>query len=131
MTLFNRPPGIAAMALVVIVGLAIGGWLAVLSRNQVQQARTVVRTDTAPAPLRTVPPPTRPPTVATSTAAPTVAPTVAATVAATIAATVAPTMVPTVAATVAAAPAVTADKALQGVWQIVEANVQVGMIVWF
>jgi hypothetical protein len=130
MSLLNRPPGIAAMALAVILGLAIGGWLAVLSRNQVQPARTVVRSNAAPAPLRTVAPPTKAPAVAMSTVAPTMAATVAATVAPTVAPTVPPTVAPTVVATVAAAPAVTADTAVQGAWQIDEANVQVGTIVW-
>ncbi len=130
------------MALVVIVGLAIGGWLAVASRNQVQAARTVARSDSVQAPLQTITPPTRPPAVAMSTLAPrvasTVAPTVAKTVAPTPAPTVAPTPAPTiaptaaprVAATVAAAPTVIADAAVQGAWQIDEANVQVGTIVW-
>ena len=85
------------MALVVIVGLAIGGWLALSTRHQVQPARTVARSNPA---------------------------------APTPAATVAPRVAPTVVATVAAASTVTADAAVQGAWQIDEANVQVGTIVW-
>ncbi len=111
-----------------------------VSRNQVQQARTVARTDTAPAPpLRTVAARTRPRAVATPTVAPTTAATVAPTVAPTgaprtaaptIVPTAAPTIVPTVPPTVASAPAVTRELAVQGAWQIDEANVQVGTIVW-
>lgn len=129
MNLFNRPPGIAALALAVILGLAIGGWLAVRSRNPVQPARTVARTNAAPAPLRTKAPPTVVP-AAPSTLAPTAAATVAPTTAPTVAPTVAPTATPTIAATVAAASSGTANAAVQGAWQIDEANVRVGTIVW-
>jgi hypothetical protein len=144
MNLFHRPPGIAALALAVILGLAIGGWLAVRSRNAVQPARTVARSNVAPAPLRTAAPPTPAPAAATKRA-PTAAPTVVATATPTIAPTATPTPVPTgtptpaptatptaaptVAATVAAATG-TAHAAVQGAWQIDEANVQVGTIVW-
>lgn len=97
------------MALVVIVGLAIGGWLAVSTRNQSQPVRTVARSNAAPVPVRTV----------AARKAPVAA-----------AATAAPTAVPAVPATVAPATTVTAEAAVQGAWQIDEANVQVGTIVW-
>lgn|GEM_PF-5016571 len=101
-----------------------------LSRNQVQPARTVARSNAAPAPLTTASPRKKSPAVARSTVAPTVAATAATTVTPSVAATVTPTAVATVAATVAAAPAVTAGNAVQGAWEIDEANVQVGTIVW-
>jgi hypothetical protein len=126
MNLLSRPPGTAAMVLVVVVGLAIGGWLGVGARNQ--QVSRISRHDAAAAPARTLAPRTKTPA---PTATPAVAATAAPTIAATAAPTVAATAAPTVAATaVPATAAVAAGGAVQGGWEIDEANVQVGTIVW-
>ncbi len=133
------------MVLVVIVGLAIGGWLAVASRNRDQQSVTVARSSSAVVAVRTLTPAARTPPLQTRTAAaaaptavatvpPAATPTAAPTVTATAPPTVTPTAAPTVAATTAPAAGVAqaagAARAAQGAWQIDEANVQVGTIVW-
>ena len=132
------------MVLVVIVGLAIGGWLAIASRNRDQQSVTVARTSAATVAVRTATPPTRTPArtpapeataapTTAPTAQPTTAPTAPPTTAPTARPTTAPTAPPTTAATATpatAAPAASAARAVPGAWQIDEANVQVGTIVW-
>jgi hypothetical protein len=107
----RSPQGVALAALIVFVGLAIGGWLAVATRPNQQ-------TQTAAVPMkRSLPNPSR-------ANAPSAVPTriVAAARTATASAPAAPPTTSAVAAT--------GGHALQGAWQITEGNVHVGTIVW-
>jgi hypothetical protein len=126
-----RPGTAAAAVLIVVVGFAIGAWLAIRSRGADQQTHSVsVASSTAVAPAtRTVAP--RPVRTAAPTVKPTALPTAASITtiapAPTPAAPVSPMPTATPAPAAAAAPAVST---LQGSWQIDEANVQVGTIRW-
>ena len=116
-----RPGTLAAAVCIVVVGFAIGAWLAIRTRGPVVQSQrvSVVRNTAAAPPVHTAAP--RP--AATATPAVTPAPT----------ATPAPTERPVSTAAPAApatAMAMAARPAMQGSWQIDEANVQVGTIRW-
>lgn len=110
---FRSPLELTVAALVVLVGLLIGGMFALFTRGGNQQTgQSVAVTST------------------TTTHAPTVAPAAVSTVAVTTPAptprpTVPPTAPPTLTGTATAVVAAAA-----GVWRIEEANVQVGTIVW-
>lgn len=112
-----RPGTLLAAVLIVVMGFAIGGWLALRGRGPAEQVqRVAVTSDTpTPRPLRTA---------TTATPTPLVTPVVLAT--ARSIATPEPTATPRVLPT--AAPV--APAGLQGAWQLDEANVQVGTIVW-
>ena len=126
-----RPGTVAAALCIVVVGFAIGAWLAIRTRGPVEQARhvTVASTVTAAPPVRTMAPRTMAPrTIAPRTTVPrpvtTPEPTAPPTPTATALATVVPPAPP--------APRTSAagDAALQGSWQIDEVNTQVGTIRW-
>jgi hypothetical protein len=126
-----RPGTLGAVVVIVVVGFAIGAWLAIRTRGADRQTQTVtVASSTAVAPTaRTLPP--RP----VRTLAPAVTPTALPT--AVSITTIAPAAKPAATAsaipTAAPAPATAASagsSALQGSWQIDEANVQVGTIRW-
>jgi hypothetical protein len=107
-----RPRTLVAAACIVVVGFAIGAWLAIRTRGPVAQTQRITAassTVTAP-PVRTLAPrPVRTPAAAAT-------PPRAAT----------PTPVPPPVRTTPAG----ADAALEGSWQIDEDNVRVGMIRW-
>ena len=101
-----RPATLGAVVIIVVVGFAIGAWLAIRTRGP--DARVLVPAAT-PTVLAT--------TVSIATAEPTAQP--AATVS--VVSTTAPSAAPA---------AAVAYPALQGAWRLDEANVQVGTIVW-
>ena len=133
-----RPGTLVAAILVVVVGFAIGGWLAIRARAPAQQTVRTITTQTTgaapqtplatataratPAPLVTRTPPTPAPVVASAQPVPT-QPVVSAEPVLTRR--VIPTAAPSAAPTAAVG-----NTALQGSWQLDEANVQVGTIVW-
>ena len=138
-----RPGTIITGILIVVVGFAIGGWLALRGRGPAEPVRRVAVTgETRSArPLRAAAPTARPTPLATAaplatasplaTATPLVTPRVIAT--ATSVATPEPTATPRVlptAAPVAPTAGTVAVAGPQGAWQLDEANVQVGTIVW-
>jgi hypothetical protein len=119
-TVNTRPATVAAVAVILIVGFAIGGWLAFMSRPSGQAPSTTTAT-----------------VIRTAAAVPTAAPIAAATEAptpipsATLVPTTkpAPTAVATTAPT-AASPVVAVRSVPAGSWELDEANAQVGTIVW-
>ena len=138
-----RSPLEATVAvLVILVGILIGGMVAIFTRPASQQAATStasstttrVAQQTAPArapvksaaPARTATPPlaATPLATATPTPAPAVTPAPTATPAPT------PTATPLAATPAPVTAAVAAGRARAGAWRIEEANVQVGTIVW-
>lgn len=128
----RSPLELTVAALVVLVGLMIGGMFALLTRGANQQTgqsvavtttQTVRPSHRASPSARPAPPATRAPTVAPT--APSTAVVTTPTPRPTAAPTAPPTAPPTAART---ATAVVAPAA--GVWRIEEANVQVGTIVW-
>jgi hypothetical protein len=112
----RSPLELTVAALVVLVGLLIGGMFALFTRGAGQQTgqSVAVISTTTTGPSHRVSRTTRP---AVATPAPTAQPTVAPTAPPT-----APPTTPPTAAAAAAPPS--------GVWRIEEANVQVGTIVW-
>jgi hypothetical protein len=135
----TRPATIAAVAAILVVGFAIGGWLAFVTRPS-QQTTTTVTAMTARTPnaLHTARP------IAAATEAPTPKPAEARAQTAKPAATAVPTPAPaatavptpvptpTIATTppTTTSPAVAAQTVSAGSWEIDEANTQVGTIVW-
>ena len=122
----RSPLELTVAALVVLVGLLIGGMFALFTRNanqQTGQSVAVTSTTTTVRPSHHLSPTTRP---AVTTPAPTPPPTIAPSVPPTALPTTPPTAAPTTPPT--APPAVVAPA--PGVWRIEEANVQVGTIVW-
>ncbi|HWT06989.1 MAG TPA: hypothetical protein VN224_14595 [Xanthomonadales bacterium] len=125
-----RPGTIVTVIFIVAVGFAIGAWLAIRTRGPVEPAQRVTvatsvsasRPVRAPPPLRILTPAPTPTVVATATSIATAAPTAKAAAAT-------PSAVSTVVPSAAPAAAV-ANPALQGSWQLDEANVQVGTISW-
>ena len=112
MRLNMRPGTVGAAAVIVIVGFAIGAWLAINTRAPQQQTKHVTvatHTVAAPATRTAAPPPARTLAPAATPSAPP--------------ATVMPTAAPTAAVPSSSTP-------LQGAWQLDEANIQVGAIVW-
>jgi hypothetical protein len=111
----TRTGTVVAAILIVVVGFAIGGWLAVRARGSTQQVNRVAITSEISTPrAHRATPTARPITTAKAIATDTRL------------ATPMPRATPTAAA-MAATPA---PAALQGSWQLDEANVQVGTIVW-
>jgi hypothetical protein len=119
-----RPGTLVAAVCIVVVGFAIGGWLAIRTRGSAERTQrvTVAGNTVAAPPARSLARPVR-------TTVPAAPPTPLATAAPTPSPTPTATALPT-AAPPARAAAVVADTALRGSWQIDEANVQVGTIVW-
>jgi hypothetical protein len=119
------------MVVIVVVGFAIGAWLAIRTRGADQQTqRVTVSSTTAVAPAaRTLVP--RPMRTSAPAATPTALPTAVSIT--TIAPAAKPAATETAMATAAPSPATAAApvvSTLQGSWQIDEANVQVGTIRW-
>ncbi|MDQ6941280.1 MAG: hypothetical protein M3169_02060 [Candidatus Eremiobacteraeota bacterium] len=125
-----RPTTVGAVVVIIVVGFAIGAWLAIRTRGPaVQTTHVTVASQTQ------TPPHTARPLAATP--APTALPTAVSIVTAEPIATPAPKPPPTptrstpsTAAPSAAPIAAGANPAVQGSWRLDEANVQVGTIVW-
>ncbi|MDB5071985.1 MAG: hypothetical protein JWM87_3096 [Candidatus Eremiobacteraeota bacterium] len=126
----TRPATIAAVAAILVVGFAIGGWLALVSRpsghaTTTMATRTIRTPDTArtPSPIATAMEASTP--VPTPKAVPTPTPSpVSTSKPVPAAATVAP------AARTAPNPAVAVQSVPAGSWELDEANTQVGTILW-
>jgi hypothetical protein len=127
-----RPANLAAIALIIAVGFSIGAWLAIRGRGPQGDVQRVTVATSARTPVsdRTVGPAPKPAPAVTAIIHAAARSTVSA------AATVTPvvTLVTTPAPpTPAAPPAKTnnaASDSVQGSWQLDEANVQVGTILW-
>jgi hypothetical protein len=109
-----RPGTLVAAVCIVVAGFAIGGWLAIRTRGPVERTQRVTVASSAVA----APPARSLAARLVRTAVPAAPPTPVATTAAT------PNPTPTATARAGA------NSALRGLWQIDEANVQVGTIVW-
>lgn len=120
----------ATVIFIVVVGFAIGAWLAVRT-HPVEQAQRVTVASSVSSPrsvptlahrtVRILTPAPTPAVLATAATIATAAPTAEPATTASVVSTVAPSTAPATAA---------ADSALQGTWQLDEANVQVGTISW-
>ena len=119
-----RPATLGAVVVIIVVGFAIGAWLAIRTRGPAAQTtRVIVASDThtAPRPVRTL----------AATTAPTALPTPVSIVTAEPIPTPAAThSAPPITASSAPAVATGGTPAMQGSWRLDEANVQVGAIVW-
>ncbi len=121
-----RPATLGAVVVIIVVGFAIGAWLAIRTRGPVAETTRVTvasETHTAPHTVRPL----------AAAPAPTALPTPVSIVTAEPIATPAPPpshSAPSTAAPSAAPIAAGAQATLQGSWRLDEANVQVGTIVW-
>jgi hypothetical protein len=120
-----RPGTLVAAVCIVVAGFAIGGWLAIRTRGPVVRTQrvTVAKNALVAPPARSLA--ARPVRATVPTAPPTQLATAEPTPNPTKTATARPTDAPPARTTSAVA-----DSALRGSWQIDEANVQVGTIVW-
>ncbi|MDQ2865343.1 MAG: hypothetical protein M3R51_03900 [Candidatus Eremiobacteraeota bacterium] len=120
----RSPALVAALAgLVVLAGVAFGGWMAVFARSRAVQPDRVTVSNSEPAPYATGLIASK--TQRAATARVTATPESIALAVPSVKPAAAPTVTPT-----SAVSAVATGKTLQGVWRINEANVEVGTIIW-